>query len=154
ILGALRALPVAPPAELLHVLNRTLAGRIEGDFVTCCVAHIAPGGTVTIANAGHLAPYLDGDELPLESGLPLGVISDADYREFTFVLAPGDTLTFLSDGVVEAQSPSGELFGFDRTRALSTQSAQRIAAAAQAFGQRDDITVLTVTFVPAEVLHA
>ena len=153
ILGALRALPVASPAELLHVLNRTLAGRIEGDFVTCCMAHIAPCGTVSIANAGHLAPYLDGEELSLESSLPLGVSMDADYAESTLTLARGNMLTFLSDGVVEAQNAAGELFGFERTRALSTQSAQQIAAAAQAFGQEDDITVLTVTFAAAEVFH-
>jgi serine phosphatase RsbU (regulator of sigma subunit) len=55
--------------------------------------------------------------------------------------------------VVEAQSPSGELFGFDRTRAISTRSPEEIAQAAQQFGQEDDITVLTVTFAPAQVLH-
>jgi hypothetical protein len=47
-----------------------------------------------------------------------------------------------------------ELFGFERTRQISTQPAEAIAAAAQAFGQEDDITVLTLTFAPAEVLHA
>jgi hypothetical protein len=43
---------------------------------------------------------------------------------------------------------------FDRTRAISTQSAQQIAHAAQQFGQEDDITVLTLTFTGAEVPHA
>lgn len=154
ILGALRALPVAPPAKLLHALNRALTRRLQGGLVTCCMAHIAPDGTTTIANAGHLAPYLDGEELTLESGLPLGVTTDVDYPEVSFVLAPGDTLTFLSDGVVEAQNAAGELFGFDRTRAISMQSAEEISRAAQAFGQQDDITVLTLTFAPAEVLNA
>jgi phosphoserine phosphatase RsbU/P len=154
ILGTLRALPVAAPAELLRTLNCTLTGRLDGGFVTCFVARIALSGTVTAANAGHPAPYRNGEELPLESGLPLGVTADADYPESTFVLAPGDTLTFLSDGVVEARSPSGELFGFERTRELSTQSAEQIAAAAQAFGQQDDITVLTLRFAPVEALYA
>jgi hypothetical protein len=40
----------------------------------------------------------------------------------------------------------GELFGFDRTRDLSTRSAEEISNAAQAFGQNDDITVLTLSF--------
>ncbi len=154
ILGALRVLPFAPPAELLRALNRMLVERIAGDFVTCFLAHIAVNGQVITANAGHLAPYRNGEELPLESGLPLGVTTDIDYPEVTFVLAPGDTLAFLSDGVVEAQAPSGELFGFDRTRQISSQSAEQIAAVAQAFGQRDDITVLTLTFSPVEALHA
>jgi len=75
-------------------------------------------------------------------------------REASLQLAAGDTLTFLSDGVAEAQNAQGELFGFDRTRALSTHSADEIARAAQDFGQQDDITVLTLTFSPAEVTHA
>jgi len=69
-------------------------------------------------------------------------------------LAAGDTLTFVSDGVIEARSATGELFGFDRTAAISRQSAESIAAAAQQFGQEDDITVLTLTFAPVEVPHA
>jgi phosphoserine phosphatase RsbU/P len=90
----------------------------------------------------------------VESGLPLGITPEATYAESTIHLAPNDRLTFLSDGVVEAQSSTGELFGFDRTAAISTRSAEAIAAAAQQFGQEDDITVFTLTFAPAEVLHA
>jgi serine phosphatase RsbU (regulator of sigma subunit) len=63
-------------------------------------------------------------------------------------------MLLVSDGVVEARNESGELFGFERTRAISTQSAKKIAQAAQAFGQDDDITVLTLTLAPVEVLHA
>jgi len=153
ILGALRALTTASPAELLRRLNLILCGRLEGGLVTCCIVHIAPSGTVIAANAGHLAPYRNGDEAKLEAGLPLGIAIDTDYSESSFTLVPRDTLTFVSDGVVEAQSANGELFGFDRTRLISTQSAEAIAHAAQAYGQEDDITVLTLTFAPAEVLH-
>jgi serine phosphatase RsbU (regulator of sigma subunit) len=63
-------------------------------------------------------------------------------------------MLLVSDGVIEARNAQGELFGFERTRAISTQSAENIAHAAQEFGQDDDITVLTLTFAPAEVLHA
>jgi serine phosphatase RsbU (regulator of sigma subunit) len=73
------------------------------------------------------------------------------YIETTLTLAPGDALTFVSDGVVEAKSPTGELFGFDRTRAISGKSAESIAQAARDFGQEDDITVLTLTFNPVTV---
>ena len=59
----------------------------------------------------------------------------------------------LSDGVIEARGSNGELFGFDRTAAISTQSAEEVAKAAQAFGQEDDITVLTLTFAPVGVAH-
>jgi serine phosphatase RsbU (regulator of sigma subunit) len=58
-------------------------------------------------------------------------------------------LTFLSDGVVEARGVTGELFGFERTRAISELPAHSIADAARSFGQDDDITVLTVHFAPS-----
>jgi hypothetical protein len=154
ILGALRPLPPAAPAELLRSLNRSLFGSLQGGFVTCCLAHIAPSGILTLANAGHLPPYRNGEEVPLESALPLGLIANAGYPESTLILAPGDTLTFLSDGVVEARDSSGELFGFDRTRAISTQTAEAIARAAGTHGQEDDITVLTLAYVGAEALQA
>ncbi len=156
VLGALQTLAQEnlSPALILSRLNTQLVASSDGGFVTCCAALIAKDGAFTLANAGHLSPYRNGEEITLDSGLPLGITADATYAESTLALAPNDTLTFLSDGVVEAQSPAGELFGFDRTRVISTQSADEIARAAQAFGQQDDITVLTLRFAPAEVLHA
>lgn len=155
-LGAVRALVPENlyPAQILSRLNAQLAASSDGGFVTCLCARIAPDGVLTLANAGHLAPYRNGEEVPIDSGLPLGVIADIAYSESTLTLAPGDTLTFLSDGVVEAQSSSGQLFGFDRACSISTQTAEEIARAASTFGQQDDVTVLTLTFAPVEVLHA
>jgi serine phosphatase RsbU (regulator of sigma subunit) len=81
---------------------------------------------------------------PRHCGLPLGIHPDADYQETQFTLPAGQSLTFLSDGVVEARNASGELFGFDRTLAISDSGADAIAQMAVAFGQDDDITVLTL----------
>jgi serine phosphatase RsbU (regulator of sigma subunit) len=85
----------------------------------------------------------------LESGLPLGITDNAEYEETAFTLGGGDRVTLMTDGVVEARSAGGELFGFARTCAISGESAERIAAAAQTFGQEDDITVLAITLAPA-----
>ena len=62
---------------------------------------------------------------------------------------PNDTLTLISDGILEAQKPNGELFGFDRIvkHLASSNSASSLATAAQDFGQEDDITVLTISRV-------
>ena len=156
VLGALRTLAQEnlSPSQILFRLTNQLAMASDGGFVTCLCAHIAQNGTLTLANAGHLPPYLNGEEIPLESSLPLGITADTSYAESTLQLNPVDRLTFLSDGVVEAQSPAGELFGFDRTREISGHSAEEIARAASTFGQQDDITVLTLQFAPAEVVHA
>jgi serine phosphatase RsbU (regulator of sigma subunit) len=136
------------PAEMLERLNRHLCGRTDGGFATCVCALLAPDGAMVIANAGHLAPYRNGREVACDSGLPLGILPDAAYAETLVQLAPGGALTFLSDGVVEARAATGEMFGFDRTRDISSQSACQIADAAARFGQEDDITVLTVTLSP------
>lgn len=69
-------------------------------------------------------------------------------------LPPNVHLTLLTDGIAEARNASGELFGFDRTAAISAQSAQEVARAAQQFGQEDDITVLTLKFEEAEMRRA
>ncbi|HWE87103.1 MAG TPA: SpoIIE family protein phosphatase [Terracidiphilus sp.] len=135
------------PASILTRLNREMVRLQCGGFITCLCVRMAQDGSLTLANAGHLSPYQNGEEVPLQSGLPLGIAPDAIYAESTLQLVPNDRLTFLSDGVVEAQSQSGELYGFDRTAAISNQSAQAIATAAQAHGQEDDITVLTVEFL-------
>jgi len=56
---------------------------------------------------------------------------------------------FFETPVDEAPSATSELFGFERTGSISRQSAQEIADVAQAFGQEDDITMLTLQFAPA-----
>ena len=97
-----------------------------------------------MANAGHISPYLAGKELVLETGLPLGIVWSPAYEETTFQMAVGEQLTLVTDGVVEARDAAGALMGFERTTALSVESAEVVAEAAQGFGQDDDITVLTL----------
>jgi serine phosphatase RsbU (regulator of sigma subunit) len=98
-------------------------------------------------------PYRNGEEVQLESGLPLGIVSGLEYPETTIELALGDRFVLLTDGVVEAQAPTGELFGFDRTQEISLYPAAQLAAAAQEFGQNDDITVLSITVTENMVPH-
>jgi serine phosphatase RsbU (regulator of sigma subunit) len=145
-LGALRALAAEGfgPAAVLGRLNRQQSETQDGGFITCICARVTQLGEVTIANAGHLSPYRNGKELMVSSDLPLGISPEEKYKECTCHLAPGDQLTLLSDGVLEAMDAKGELFGFERTQAISGQTAKAIAAAALNFGQEDDITVLTL----------
>jgi hypothetical protein len=139
------------PDKLLSKMNERLIGRTRGGFSTALVAHITASGSVTIANAGHLSPYLDGKEVELPGALPLGIASGMRYESSRIRMEPSGRLTFYSDGVIEAQDKSGQLFGFDRARGLSMQPAATIVEAAKAFGQKDDITVITVERVAVEV---
>lgn len=150
IVGGIRALAetTIDPAEVLEQLNRRLLARLKGGFATCLALTVGADGICKVANAGHLPPYRNGEELSLPAALPLGLVEEVQYETTALHLMPGDLLTLLSDGVVEAQSASGELFGFERARKISSQSADQIAKAAELFGQEDDITVLTLTFAP------
>ena len=150
ILGALRGCTERRPAAVLQYLNNVLRKQ-KGGFVTCCIALIGPSGEVALANAGHLPPYYNGEELPVDSGLPLGIVEDASWAETVHSFGGTKRLTFVSDGVVEARSATGELYGFERTRATSMRAAQEIASEARAFGQEDDITVLTIALAPVPV---
>ena len=133
-------------------MNRQLVRAGQGGFVTLLCARLETEGTMKLANAGHLYPYRNGLERAVETGMPLGLEEVAEYGETTVHLEPGDSITFLSDGVLEARNADGELFGFERTLALSNRSPQEIAHAAQEFGQEDDITVLKLTRATAGVL--
>jgi hypothetical protein len=155
LVGALRNELSHDPATVLEHLNRVLIGAVSSPgavpdlnaapcFATCLCARIFPDGTLMVANAGHLSPYRDGRELELEPNLPLGVIAGTRYEQNTFQLERGDRLVFLSDGVVEAMNPKGELFGFERTKQVSNESARYIAQTAKRFGQTDDITVVSL----------
>ena len=146
-IGALRTLAadISDPAQLLGRLNREMMQARDGGFITCLCLTLHSNGEVAIANAGHLQPYKNGYELSLDTGLPLGLVPELTYEQARFALVSGDSLTLLSDGVVEARDKNGALFGFDRTQAMSRCSAAEIAAAAQQFGQEDDITVVKIT---------
>jgi len=149
IVGTLRTLAdyTQSPAAILQGLNRRLQGRTDGGFVTCSIARIDANGETTIANAGHLAPFRDGEELPVAGSLPLGVAADAEYDELVFALHEGETLTFYTDGILEARNAAGELYGFDRLAALvqSHPTIERMVEEACNFGQEDDITIFRVT---------
>ena len=145
VIGALRDRKEQAPAAVLVHLNRVLCGQVSG-FVTCCVVLADAEGNLTIANAGHLAPYHNGCELPIEGGLPLGLSGDVVYTEQYLRWSPGDRLALISDGVIEAANKRGQLFGFERALAISGEPAATIAQSAKEFGQQDDITVLTVSY--------
>jgi hypothetical protein len=148
IVGTLRTLAdyTHRPGEILQGLNRRLCGRVQDGFATCVVLRLEPNGETTLANAGHLAPFRDGEELPVRGSLPLGLSADAVYEDLVFRLQEAETLTLYTDGIVEARNAARELFGFERVQRLAQErkSAEQIVEAACAFGQEDDITVLSI----------
>jgi serine phosphatase RsbU (regulator of sigma subunit) len=134
------------PEFVLGVLNKRLLRRGDSQ-ATCLALSIAKDGEAALANAGHMAPYLNAEALPMEGALPLGMIEGAEPSLMRFKLAVGDKLLLMSDGIAEAMDAEGQLFGFERVQELvrSAKSAAVVAAEAQRFGQEDDISVIFVT---------
>ncbi len=147
ILGVLRRETSEDPAEILSNLNNALVAQEQLGFTTACCLRIASTGEFTLANAGHIAPYIAGEEIVAAPALPLGLVPDSTYLEVRGEIPFGQRLVLMSDGVPEARSASGELLGFDQLASLSWLTAHEIADAACRFGQEDDITVLTIAHI-------
>jgi len=148
LVGAIRSTAELNPDPLflLQALNRRLLGRRSAQ-ATCLALRIAADGSATLANAGHLPPYLNGKPLDMEGALPLGIIDGADFSVMHFQLTSNEKLVVISDGILEATDAHGELFGFDRVAELLRNSTpvKALADAAQLFGQNDDISLVAVT---------
>ena len=149
IVGTIRTVAdtVDDPAEILSILNRRLHGRLQNGFVTCLALRLDAEGECVLANAGHPAPFLNKNELSSPGALPLGLDLTTEYEKVQLRLAIGDRLTLYTDGLLEARNAAGDIFSFERLRALiATQpDAKQATDAAVAFGQDDDITVITLT---------
>jgi len=148
LVGAIRTSAQFDPDPLvvLKVLNQRLCGRSHA-AATCLALRIGADGGATLANAGHLPPYLNGRPVEIEGSLPLGMIEDPVFSVMRFNLAEGDQLMLMSDGIAEATDVNGRLFGFERIDDLMRESASvgALATAAQNFGQEDDISVIAIT---------
>ena len=78
--------------------------------------------------------------------MPLSIVASAAPEVVTLEMRPGDRLTLITDGVVEARDAQGALFGFDRTQALMREKASPLVVAEAAIhhGQDDDLTVISI----------
>jgi sigma-B regulation protein RsbU (phosphoserine phosphatase) len=142
--GILRSL--APqhlsPAEMLEALNDQLQERkLDSQYVTMLMAVWDDSNqTLQIANAGSVQPVFvsstaNGPEVKTiqAEGFPLGLFPNAQYEEFTLSTQPGDLIVFFSDGIVDAENATGEMFGNDRLNAvLQSQSHPTAASTAEA----------------------
>ncbi len=126
------------PAEMLAAVNLSLRERpIEAQFVS--LIHAVwddEERTMWLANSGLPRPircYRGQVEVIEATGLPLGLFEDAQYEEFTFHARPGELFVFFSDGILDARSRAGDLFGRERVEqvvaGLVDQPAQTVVNA-------------------------
>jgi len=124
-----QARAIDAPSALLYALNGELRQRLQANQMNAALliaVYNPERATMTVANAGMVAPLIarrqpgGGVECCFVDvwGLPIGTPLDARYLDVEVPVAPGDTVLFLSDGIVEAHNERGELFGFERLEAL------------------------------------
>lgn len=108
-------------AQAMSQLNQAISKLGLDRFITIVLALLDRGtNKLTVVNAGHLPPIVgckNGEAAALstdQSGLPVGIMPDYDYEEFSVDLKPGDMVVLYTDGVNEAQNLQGELFGHQR----------------------------------------
>jgi len=150
------------PADLLRELNATLAPKTAPTkFVTLVAGVLDPvSGMIQFANAGHVAPLViskSGVEQLRSTDLVVGLFPNAEYRNQTVTLGPGDSLVLFTDGVTEAENQAEEELGLNRVaerlRDLHGSDACGILAAIDDevnahIGDTpagDDVTILAVT---------
>lgn len=134
------------PAQILVELNTKLLERKHAGFVTCLAVRLDPSGRAALANAGHPPPWLNAAEIAMAGSLPLSLAAHAAPEAVELEMHPGDRLTLITDGIVEARDTNGSLFGFDRARSLmqGEVSPSALADAAIHHGQEDDLTVISI----------
>jgi serine phosphatase RsbU (regulator of sigma subunit)/anti-sigma regulatory factor (Ser/Thr protein kinase) len=148
------------PGQVLERVNDLLHPDIPPKmFVTCLYAILDPAsGVFSYANAGHCLPYRRGRDGVHElraTGMPLGLMPGMTYEEKETTLLPGESLSFYSDGLVEAHNPDGEMFGFPRLKELLASYSGDAALidflqtelsvfTGRDWEQEDDVTFLTL----------
>ncbi|MBR4450526.1 MAG: SpoIIE family protein phosphatase [Clostridia bacterium] len=107
-------------SEAVKAANNALCARNEADmFVTLWVGILdTRSGGLTFVSAGHNPPVVikNGapDYLKARGGMVLAGMEGVNYRESEIQLDKGDAVYLYTDGVTEAKSSGGELFGEDR----------------------------------------
>lgn len=108
-----------PPEIVASRLNRLMIEELKVEqYFTMAYAEIdLQSGKLWLVQAGHPHPVIMRKTGEIESlgegGLPIGLIPDAKFEPIEAVLAPGDRLVLLSDGVTECPNPLGAELGED-----------------------------------------
>jgi PAS domain S-box-containing protein len=161
---------LSDPAEMAAKVNASLHKSTSGEiFVTLLAARIDPQSrTLTYVNAGH-PPGLVLDssgavKARLETKtMPLAILPDLDFIPGGPVqLAAGDMMLFFTDGLVEAQTLRGPMFGVERVVQTLRENRDKTPTAIiealytavcryiETERLRDDVTMVVVKVEPTE----
>lgn len=155
------------PAQTLIKTNELMLKESRADlFLGAIYVTLEPeNGRMIFANGGHSRPlwhrHRANEIVEVRSdGIILGTFEDISIEEKEITIAPGDVLLFYTDGVTDATSPTGALFGIELLSQTlfrcKDQSAEQIAEAIldalnQFTGstpQSDDLTIMVLKRLP------
>ena len=159
VCGAFRLLSESEP-ELVRIVSRMNDMMIRKSSMTVFVTFFAgvldlDTGHLRYCNAGHKAPLVNRQPLPVHSNLPIGAMLDCEFEAQEADLAPGSTLFLYTDGLDEAEEAGHQMFGKKRIyEVMQTSSLQphmlierMMQAVADFVGgteQSDDLTMLAI----------
>ena len=114
--------------EIANFANGYICGKNIRKYATLFLMRLAPDGEVELVNCGHVLPLIsgasDGSDTLKKSGLPVGLFADSTYASETLRLKPGQRLFIPTDGITEAEDPSGQCFGEVELQALIDNGAE------------------------------
>jgi sigma-B regulation protein RsbU (phosphoserine phosphatase) len=110
-------------AKLTAAIDREIEESTpSGVYATLFIGILDPlAKTLRYVNAGHHPQFLirgGGIETLSSGGMPVGLFAGRGYIERTVQLADNDLLFFYTDGMVEVENETGEMFGTERLEAL------------------------------------
>ncbi len=141
--------------QIAKFSNQYICGKSISKYATLLILRLIPDGSVEYLNCGHVQPlwHRSGQITVLTNGnLPVGLMPDAIYSSEMMHIEPGERLFVFTDGVTEAEDPSGEFFGDTRLESfvLKGASIQEIFQQLQLFMDtapaNDDCTLLEVCY--------
>lgn len=152
-------------AEICNTINAHMCDNNEDDmYVTMAIGIMDINtGLITFTNAGHPRPLIihqNGQIHTLNkyTDVPIGILEDYKFSEFTYTLRKGCQILLFTDGITDAENNNGNFFGQDRLmeciQRVTDRSPQIIVSSIlkgihnhiKDAGQSDDFTILSILY--------
>ncbi len=149
-----------PISQVVERASRVLCeSTLPTSYATLVCARTGSSGEIEVCNAGHPPPLVvrpAGISRVEATGLPIGLFCSGRFSSQVVQLAPGDTLLLYSDGLIEAENPSGNHYGIERLSGLAASAAaagpralvasclRDVASFCGASNPTDDLTIMAV----------
>ncbi len=152
-------------AEICNTINAHMCDNNEDDMYVTMVIGIMDinTGIITFTNAGHPRPLIihqNGQVHTLNkyTDVPIGILEDYKFSEFTYTLRKGCQILLFTDGITDAENINGNFFGEARLmeyiQQVTNRSPQTLVSAILSgihhhikdAGQSDDFTILSILY--------